>query len=81
LAAVRVRHEKGAISTEADEGNDRRWTHEGSPRQKFENFVKMVGMVDIKERLDAERKMESLKEKLKAERKAINTEIEVRLTH
>ena len=50
-------------------------------RQKFENFVKMIGMVDIKDRLEVERKMEDLKEKLIAKRKALNAEIEVRLTH
>lgn len=50
------------------------------PRQKHENFVKMVGMVDIRDRLNAEKRMEDLKDALMA-RKGPNTEIEVRLTH
>jgi hypothetical protein len=41
----------------------------------------MVGMVDIKDRLEAEKKMEDLKERLIAKRKALIAEIEVRLTH
>jgi hypothetical protein len=49
-------------------------------RQKFGNFVRMIGMVDISERLDAERRMEDLKSTLMA-RKASNEEIEFRLTH
>jgi hypothetical protein len=48
------------------------------PKQKFENFIKMIGMVDIKERLNAEKWMEDLKEKLITRRKETNTEIEVR---
>jgi hypothetical protein len=51
------------------------------PRQKFENFVRMVGMVDIKDRLAAEKRMEDLKDKWMERKRASNTEIEVRLTH
>jgi hypothetical protein len=50
------------------------------PRQKHESFVKMVGIEDIKDRLNAEKRMEDLKEKLMA-RKNSNTEIKVILTH
>jgi hypothetical protein len=50
------------------------------PRQKFRNFVRMIGMVDIAERLDWERRMEDLKSKMMA-KKAPDDEIEFRLTH
>ena len=50
------------------------------PRQKFRNFVRMIGMVDIAERLEWERRMEDLKSKLMA-KKAPDNEIEFRLTH
>src|SRR6266480_7720969 len=36
------------------------------PRQKFRNFVQMVGMVDISDRLRDEKRMEALRETLKA---------------
>ena len=45
------------------------------PKQKFNNFVKMIGMVDIQERLEIEKRMEILKETLKARRKGDNSEI------
>ena len=51
------------------------------PRQKFNTFVKMIGMVDIEERLNAEKRMEDLKDKLLARRKDLETEIEMHLTH
>ena len=38
-------------------------------RQKFDNFVRMIGMVDIKERLEAEKRMEVLKDHLNAWRR------------
>ena len=50
------------------------------PRQKFRNFVKMIGMVDIAERVETERRMEDLKSRLMA-RKAANAERGFRLTH
>ena len=34
------------------------------PRQRFENFVRMIGMVDIREQLNAEKLMEDLKDSL-----------------
>src|SRR5579871_2458577 len=45
------------------------------PKQKFNNFVKMIGMVDIQERLEIEKRMEILKETLKARRNGDNSEI------
>jgi hypothetical protein len=52
------------------------------PRQKFENFIKLIGMVDITERLNAEKRLEALKEKLIAQKKRIpDTEIMMRLAH
>jgi hypothetical protein len=50
------------------------------PKQKFRNFVDMIGMVDIRERLDTERRMEDMKEKLLAKRKDPDTEITVQLS-
>ena len=43
----------------------------------------MIGMVDIKERLDAEKRIEDLKDKLLVRRKDrdLETEIEIYLTH
>ena len=38
------------------------------PRQRFKNFVKMIRMVDIKERLKVEKRMEDLKDHLIAQR-------------
>jgi hypothetical protein len=43
-------------------------------KQRFRNFVNMMGMVDIRERLDTERPME-MKEMLVARRKQSDTEI------
>jgi hypothetical protein len=51
------------------------------PRQRFENHVKMIGMVDIKERLKAEKQLEALKEKLLAQKKKQDPEIVMHLTH
>ena len=44
------------------------------PKQRFRNFVNMIGMVDIRERLDTERRME-MKELLVARRKQSDIEI------
>jgi len=49
-------------------------------KQKFHNFVKMVEMVDIEERLRAEKRTEILKENLKAWKSDENPEILTRLT-
>jgi len=51
------------------------------PKQRFRNFVDMIGMVDIRERLDMERQMEEMKEMLMARRKGSSTEITAQLTH
>ena len=50
------------------------------PKQRFQNFVNLVGMVDIKERLNEEKQLEDLREKVRARRKDSN-EISVQLTH
>ena len=49
--------------------------------KRFRNFVDMIGMVDIRERLDMERQMEEMKEMLMARRKGSSTEITAQLTH
>ena len=49
------------------------------PKQKFQNFVQMVGMVDILDRLRDEKRMETLRETLKARKADEDPEIEVRL--
>ena len=51
------------------------------PRQRFEDFVRIIGMVDIRERLNAENLIEDLKDKLMAKRKAQGKEAIVHLTH
>jgi hypothetical protein len=50
-------------------------------RQRFDNFVKMIGMVDIKGRLKAERRMEVLKDQLIAQKRQSDPEIVMQLTH
>ena len=49
-------------------------------RQKFENFVKMIGIVDIKERLKAEKRAEVLREELLSKRET-DSEIVMYMTH
>src|SRR5271170_6358816 len=39
------------------------------PKQRFKSFVKTIGMVDIKERLNEEKQLEDLREKVRARRK------------
>jgi len=50
------------------------------PKQRFQNFVNLVRMVDIKERLDKEKQLEDLKEKVRARRKDLD-KIMVQLTY
>lgn len=51
-------------------------------RQKFENFVSMIGMVDIEERLNVDKRMEVLKEKLLAKKERVESpDIEIHITH
>jgi hypothetical protein len=50
-------------------------------RQKFENFVKMVGMVNIEQRLKSEKRLEALREELQARKREQDPEIEIHLTH
>ena len=39
------------------------------PKQRFKSFVNIIGMVDIKERLNEEKQLEDLREKVRARRK------------
>jgi hypothetical protein len=50
------------------------------PKQRFKSFVNMIGMVDIKERLNKEKQLEDLREKVRARRKDPD-EITAQLTH
>jgi xylose isomerase len=50
------------------------------PKQRYKSFVNIIGMVDIKERLNGEKQLEDLREKVRARRKDSN-EITVQLTH
>jgi len=50
-------------------------------RQRFDNFVRMVGLVDIKERLEAEKRMEVLRDQLIARKRESDPEIVFYLTH
>jgi hypothetical protein len=52
------------------------------PRQKFESFVKMIGMVDIKERLKLDKRVEILREELLSRKRSKeDQEIVIHLTH
>ena len=42
------------------------------PKQRLKSFVNMIGMVDIKERLNKEKQLEDLREKVRARRKDSN---------
>ena len=42
------------------------------PKQRFQNFVNLVGMVDIKEWLDKEKQLEDLSEKVRVRRKDLD---------
>jgi hypothetical protein len=50
------------------------------PKQRFQSFVNMIGMVDIKEQLDREKQLEDLRDSIRARRKD-SDEITVQLTH
>jgi len=50
------------------------------PKQRFQSFVNMIGMVDIKERLNEEKQLEDLRDSIRARRKDLD-EITVQLTH
>ena len=50
------------------------------PKQRFKSFVNIIGMVDIKERLNKEKHLEDLREMARARRKD-SDEITVQLTH
>jgi len=42
------------------------------PKQRFQNFVNLVRIVDIKERLDKEKQLKDLREKVRARRKDLD---------
>jgi len=42
------------------------------PKQRFQSFVNMIGMVDIKEWLNEEKQLEDLREKVRARRKDLD---------
>ena len=50
-------------------------------KQRFDAFVRMIGMVDIKERLMAEKRMEALKDQLIVQKKETDLEIILQLIH
>ena len=50
------------------------------PKQRFQSFVDMIGMVDIKKQLNEEKQLEDLRENIKARRKD-SDEIIAQLTH
>ena len=50
------------------------------PKQRFQSFVNMIGMVDIKERLADEKQLEDLRENIRVRQKD-SDEITVHLTH
>ena len=42
------------------------------PKQRFKNFVNIIGIVDIKERLNKEKQLEDLREKIRARKKDLD---------
>jgi len=50
------------------------------PKQRFQSFVNMIGMVDIKERLNKEKQLEDLRDSIRARQKD-SDEITAQLTH
>jgi hypothetical protein len=50
------------------------------PKQRFKSFINIIGMVDIKKRLNKEKQLEDLRENIRARRKDLD-EITVQLTH
>jgi len=50
------------------------------PKQRFQSFVNIIGIVDIKERLNKEKQLEDLRDSIRARRKDLD-EITVQLTY
>jgi mevalonate kinase len=50
------------------------------PKQRFQSFINMIKMVDIKEQLTKEKQLEDLREKVRTRQKDLD-EITVYLTH
>jgi hypothetical protein len=50
------------------------------PKQKFQNFINIIRMVDIKKRLAEEKQLEDLRDNIKSRQKDPN-EVMVYLTH
>ena len=50
------------------------------PKQRFKSFVNIIGIVNIKERLNEEKQLKDLREKVRARRKDLD-KITVYLTH
>jgi len=50
------------------------------PKQRFKSFINIIGIVDIKERLNKKKQLEDLREKVRARRKDLD-KITVYLTH
>jgi len=50
-------------------------------KQRFNAFVKMIEIIDIKEHLMAEKRMEALKDQLSVQKKKTDPEIILQLTH
>ena len=42
------------------------------PKQRFKSFINIIGIVDIKERLNKEKQLEDLREKVRARRKDLD---------
>ena len=50
------------------------------PKQKFQSFINIIRIVDIKEQLAKEKQLEDLKDNIKARRKDLD-KVMVHLTH
>ena len=50
------------------------------PKKRFKSFINIIGMVDIKERLNKEKQLEDLRENIRVRRTDLD-EIMVYLTH
>ena len=74
LVASRICNEISDISMESDE------LMKALPKQRFQSFINIIGIVDIKEWLAEEKQLEDLRETVRVRRKDPN-EIMVQLMH
>ena len=80
LVASRIRNETSAISRKTTKEMITNGLTKALPKQRFQSSVNMIGMVDIKERLNEEKQLEDLREKVRTRWKD-SDEITAQLMH